>query len=411
VLSGARSVFNAVLTALAVGCAAGSNPAASPEPAPPFHAASLYATLQNDAESFTFEQGQWVESLGDAPFYGLAFYAHAAPGSPQEPAWQARAQSARLYALGLLTNADFFTGDLQQMVMSALGLIDYIDATGDRQDLPVLDTFLDRFDTLVKLIGWYIDAASDRSWALGTYGPTSISALVGLLNAQYALLVGGPRAADRRDWALEMAQHIDDRALTGAYYAFGAAGHQQPSLYPNVAMIAFQARLYELSHDEAHRTRALALYDAIQPLRLPDGRYYSEYDAVAFGAKTDDFSTLSSQNYTMLALLLLYEMTGKAHYVAEADTLLDALAPKIYGTWCLSQVHHESCMPACGAPEVCVIDACEGDACHEGLLHHFIDGRAALPSDPTFFCSGCNLQTLYVLWYRQARTPSMGGGQ
>ena len=30
-----------------------------------------------------------------------------------------------------------------------------------------------------------------------------------------------------------------------------------------------------------------------------------------------------------------------------------------------------------------------------------MDGNIAVPEDPEFFCSGCNLQLLYVLWYRQ----------
>jgi hypothetical protein len=31
-----------------------------------------------------------------------------------------------------------------------------------------------------------------------------------------------------------------------------------------------------------------------------------------------------------------------------------------------------------------------------------VDGRLAKPEDGTLFCSGCNLQTLYVLGYRRA---------
>mgnify|MGYP006897292372 CR=1 FL=1 len=34
---------------------------------------------------------------------------------------------------------------------------------------------------------------------------------------------------------------------------------------------------------------------------------------------------------------------------------------------------------------------------HEGkILHHWMNGRAAIPEDPEYFCSGCNLQTLYI---------------
>jgi len=44
---------------------------------------------------------------------------------------------------------------------------------------------------------------------------------------------------------------------------------------------------------------------------------------------------------------------------------------------------------------------CLDDVCHCGILHHWMDGRIALPSDPEFFCDGCNHQLLYLLWYRQ----------
>ena len=147
-----------------------------------------------------------------------------------------------------------------------------------------------------------------------------------------------------------IAQHIDERAYDGHFYAFGA-GRAGLVDYPNIAMIVFEARLYELTHDESYRARALQIYDALQPLRLPDGRYTSVYSAAEFGAKTNDYSTLSSQSYMTIALMMLYEITGKASYVREADAIVEALAQKIHGTWCLSNVHTETtCMPACAPP-------------------------------------------------------------
>lgn len=356
-------------------------------------------TLTQEALAFRIDRGDWLEDLGDAPFYGLAFYARApnAPGAD-------RAAQAHDRVVSLLTNADFFNGDLQEMVMSAHGLVEYVAATGDRRDLPVLDQFVDRIDNLLSLIGWYPDVDAQKSWALQTYGPTSIAALIGLLDAEYALLVGGDRKNDRIDWAVQMAQHIDDRAYNGSFYEFGA-GRTGLVDYPNIAMMVFEARLYELTHDESRRARALALYQALQPLRLPDGRYTSVYSASEFGAKTPDYSTLSSQNYMTIALMMLYEITGKASYVREADAIVEALVEKIHGTWCLSNVHAETtCMPACAPPApVCVVSTCSADACQPGMLHHWIDGRPAVPSDPTFFCSGCNLQMLYALQYRSTR--------
>jgi hypothetical protein len=386
---------------LALACdSAGTD--ASHEQLPPFREEALFAEVKGDAESFTMVDGEWTESLGDAPFYGLAFYARASQASSAPPSWKDRARAAHDRAVRLITNADFFNGDLQQILMSAHGLVEYIAATGDRSDLPVLDDFIDRFDKLVALIGWYVDVGGDKSWAIGEYGPTSISALVGLLDAEYAYLVGGERAAERLAWAVQMGQHIDDHAWGGSYYAFGA-GRDGLVDYPNIAMIIFESRLFELTQDDAHRARALALYQALQPLKLPDGRYYSAYSAAEMGAKTMDYSTLSSHAYWMIALMLLYEISGSAAYVAEMDTIAGVLGEKIHGQWCLADLHKtDACMPTCGSL-LCVSGGCEENACHGGMLHHWIDGRPALPSDPTFFCSGCNLELLYVLDYRKNR--------
>jgi hypothetical protein len=279
-------------------------------------------------------------------------------------------------------------------------------ATGDKSDLATLDTFVDRIDALVKLIGWYVNVAGDRSWAISTYGPTSVTALLGTLDAEYAYILGPSDTADARvAWATELYAHIDENAwnAAGGYYELGD-GRPGPDLYPNVAMIAFASRLYELTKDEQYKTRALALYDAIQPLKLTTNptRYYSAYSAMEMGAKTRDYSTLSSQSYLSLALMLLYEITGRAHFISEMDSVVDAMASLVIGTWCLSNVHTETCAPACGDPSVCVVSTCEPDACHEGLLHHWMDGRVAIPTDPTFFCSGCNLQMLYVMQYRRS---------
>jgi len=89
--------------------------------------------------------------------------------------------------------------------------------------------------------------------------------------------------------------------------------------------------------------------------------------------------------------------------VAEADTVLTFIRDYLVGTWRLSDLHRGTCQPACPAADVCVAVTCLPDAAHPGVLHHWMDGRLALPSDPEFFCSGCNLQLLYVMWYRQSR--------
>ena len=119
------------------------------------------------------------------------------------------------------------------------------------------------------------------------------------------------------------------------------------------------------------------------------------------GATTNDYSTLSSHNYLMLALAVLYEITEDPAYVLELDTLLDTMEHDLYGPWCLSHVHDNKCAPACADSDACVADTCRSDECGHAVLHHWIDGRAAIPTDPEFMCAGCNLQLLYVMWYRR----------
>lgn len=386
------------LAALLASCGA-ETVAPAPAPMPPFRHQAFYEALQGDAAHFTFSHGDWVEDYGDAAFYGLAFYAHTAAESPGN---LENARAARARSVSLLDGADLLHDDINELAMSALGLIDAMAASGDRSELPVLDGFVDNLDTLAKVFGYYLEDLEDQSWAFSAYGTTAVSALVGLINVQEAFVLGGERAADRVEWAKQMAAAISEHAWNGAIYDFG--GREIACIYPNVAMILLNARLFQLTGEEAYRTRALDTYRGIQAFKLPGEpvRYSSPYSAAEMGAKTDDYFTLSSQNYLVFALMTLSEITGDAAYLLEADSVLDTLSMRLQGAWCLSDRHEEACAPVCaGEGQVCVVDACTADTCQDGILHHWIDGRPAARTDPEYFCSGCNLQLLYVMWYRQ----------
>lgn len=365
-------------------------------PAPPFRHQTFADTLAQDAEAFTRRGGDWLEDYGDAPFYGLAYYAYTAPSS-------ATTLEARDRAVSNITDVDFFNSDLQEVTMSALGLIAYVDATGDRSVVPALDLFIDALDDLVgNVAGYYIYPGLVDSWALRTYGSTSISALLALINAEYAIRVGGERADARAAFAKVAGDKIAEVAYTGTGWAFGP-DDDRLYLYPNVAMILLDGRLFQLTGDARHRERAVAAHQAIQALKLADAptRYASPYSAEAMGAQTDDYSTLSSHNYLMLALAVLFEITNEPDYVVELDHVLDAMETQLYGAWCLSDVHPAACTPTCETESVCVADSCAADSCGHAVLHHWMDGRPAIADDPEFMCTGCNLQLLYVLWYRQ----------
>lgn len=372
------------------------------EPMPPFRHQSFYDTMRAHADHFTIIDGDWREDYGDAAFYGLAFYAHTTTAST-DPMRFARVETARSRAITLLDGADLVNGDINEYVMSAFGLLDAIEGTGDTTGLEQLDDFIFRLDALVAALGYYLEGLEGKSWAFDAYGTTAVSALIGLLNAQYAYARGGEIGTTRTEWARQMASVISERAWNGTTYDFG--GRDIACIYPNVAMILLNARLYQLTGDAAYRTRAVDTYRGIQVFKLPGEpvRYRSPYSAEVMGAKTDEYFTLSSQNYLALALMTLGEITADPAYVREADSVFDNLSEKLQGSWCLSHRHIDACLPACASADVCVVDACTPDACHGGVLHHWMDGRAALPADPEYFCSGCNLQLLYGLWYRQNR--------
>ena len=401
------------LTSVAAACSgSGDDDVVVPvKPAPPSRHAALVDALADDARSYAFHDGDWQEDLGDAPFFGLAWLARRAASGGLDDDGLARRDAAIARAKTLL-EGNLLEGEIQDRVMAALGMIEYVGASGDRSVVPEIDDFVDRLDSLTRTLGDYIEAGADRSWALRTYGPTAVTALVALVEAQYALLVGGDRAQERIDRVLAIDEKIRERALadlvdaaTGRQARAYAFAPGQPGLYdyPNLAMLLLKARLFRLTKREEFRLEARAVYVALQPLKLSDApaRYSSPYAKASIGIDTRDLSTLSSQNYLTLGLLLLFEITGDQRFVDEADRMFDAIAA-MRGPWCTSQVHDPSaCAPACAPGHACTGGACSADRCTTGLLHHVVDGRLARPEDGTLFCSGCNLQTLYVAGYRR----------
>ncbi|MBX3264804.1 MAG: hypothetical protein KF782_34350 [Labilithrix sp.] len=399
------------LVGAAAGCA--DEPVDVPvRPAPPSRHDALVDALADDARAFAFADGDWEEDLGDAPFYGLAWLARRAAAGELDAEGLARRDAALAHARSLVEGS-LLEGDVQDKVMAALGMIEYVGASGDRSVVPAIDDFVDRLDALTRTLGDYIEAGADRSWALRTYGPTAVTALVALVQAQHALLIGGERAGERIDRVVAIDAKIRERALTdladvatgrqarGYAFAPGQAGLYD---YPNLAMLLLKARLFRLTKREEFRLEARAVYVALQPLKLADApaRYASPYARASLGVDTRDVSTLSSQNYLTLGLLLLFEITGDQRFVDEADRMLDGVAA-MRGPWCASDVRDPAaCAPACASGQACVAGGCSADRCTTGLLHHVIDGRLATAEDGTLFCSGCNLQTLYVAGYRRA---------
>ena len=175
----------------AVACESTADDQVPVRPAPPSRHAALREALTTDARGLSFENGDWLEDLGDAPFFGLAWLSRRAADGPLPPEDAARLDASLARARVLLAS-DLLSGDLQEKVMAALGVIEHVAAAherGDSPDVVAVDAFLDRLDHLVGGLGDYLAGVEDASWAVRTYGPTAVTALIALVHAQYALLI------------------------------------------------------------------------------------------------------------------------------------------------------------------------------------------------------------------------------
>jgi uncharacterized protein YyaL (SSP411 family) len=331
---------------------------------------AFYDTLRGRAEAFDYVEGEWRDDYSDANFYGLAFYARVGV-ELEDPVYLERASEIHDFDLSVLqratTDLDWTVDHLEEVLYAALGLIEHASATGETDAIATLDTFIDLSNLLVESYDNYLDVSLGE-YAADTYGPTSITGGLALLNLQYAKYLDTPRTQDRIDAAVEIVQAIDEQAFDGQRYLF-RPGEDKLFLYPNSIMILVLCRLYELTGDRDYLQHAETAFEGVAPLRHERGFYRSPYSAEYMGAKTDEYSTLSSQNYFNLGLLLLYQNTGKELYLERFEEILTFLRLNLY------------------------------DDMQGRLLHHWIDGHIAQPDDPEYFCSGCNLQFLYVVWY------------
>ncbi|MFH1532936.1 MAG: hypothetical protein ABIK09_19605 [Pseudomonadota bacterium] len=329
----------------------------------------FYDEVRNHALGHDYLDGDWLEDFGDAAFWGPAFLVRV--GTEEDRGdYLAVAQEAFQRNLAVLRQATgdlgFFMDSLDEVLMSALGVIEVLSATGKTEGLYDLDALLDLVNLSVEGLGTYLDVDVD-SYALNTYGPTAITATVALLNLRYAELLDTPLVDERLATGRAMMAATDEKAWGGDAYLF-RPGEEKRYLYPNVITIMANTTAYRLTGEAAYRDRALQTYQGIQVLKAPDlGCYYSPYSAVTMGAQTEVYSTLSSQNYTIMALALLWEVTGDQTYRDEIVEIATFIEDRLW---------------------------------QDGrILHHWMDGHIAVPTDPEYFCSGCNLQFLYASWY------------
>lgn len=334
---------------------------------------AFYSELSVSALSFPRKDGAWDEHYGDAPFYGTAFNARAAVELGRADYREIADQSA-VHSLSLLRRAqadsNYFLEDLEQVMMATLGLIEHSAVRGDAAPPIEVEQTIDRINAFAVGLGRYVDLDAGQ-FAIRTYGPTAITAAVALLDLQYATYFDNETAAERTAEARRIIETIERKARTADGRGYRVRpGEDLLELYPNTMMMLVLCRLYERTGEDAYLDRAREVFEFIQPLKnRARGGYNSPYSAAEMGAKTDDYSTLSSQNYLTLALTLLYENTRDRRFFDEAIAVLRFIRARLY------------------------------DPAQHRVLHHFIDGRIAAPSDPEYFCTGCNYQLLYVVLY------------
>ncbi len=316
-----------------------------------------------------FVEGAWRSHYGDAPFYGPAFdLAHwAATG---DEAHRARAVAALDHDLAqveaALAQPAALLSDMEPLSMALLGLIEagqYIDEpryhTAADEMVAFVDLLAERFDD-------YLDVALGE-FAGDTYGPTAISSFLALVHLQHVFAHPDHQPELHLRRAAEILEHIHERAWDEGLGAYRFAPEDdRRMLYPNITMMLAYGRLFALTGEGEWLTRVEAIRDGIEPLRDPAGdHFHSPYSAEYMGASDEDYVTLSSQNYLLLGLWTVHIATGDPRWLADIDIVLAYL---------------------------------ESHLAHEGrILHHWMNGRVAIPEDPEFYCTGCNLQTLYVL--------------
>ena len=331
----------------------------------------LYEHLQEDALTFGYTQGEWTEDYGDAAAFGSYFYSHAGLSNNNEQ-YLHRAREAKEYNHSVVEQANndltWMFAHLEEVFMTVQGLIEYTIVFEETETQDAIEAMLNRIDLFMNASGDYLDIQAGE-FAADLYGPTAITAGLLLSYVQYASYQHNEYGADLLARAEEIAENLHDIAFDTDHYRF-APDNEKLYLYPNAIMLILLSQLYQQTHNEIYLERAKTIFEGIQPLYLSNlGCFRSPYSEEPEGAQTEEYSTLSSQNYLMIGLMTLYKETQDPMYLESIWGILHHIESRLYD-------EHE----------------------HK-IVHHWIDGRPANPSDPSYFCSGCNLQTLFILWY------------
>jgi len=352
---------------------------ATPEPTPGAalfdkHLPMLEAVVARLAAPEIFVDGQWHKHYGDAPMYGPAFDL-AWWARTQDVAHKDRAVAALERNLVVVEDAIADTlgavEQLETVAMSLLGLFEaglYLD---DERYHEAADTLMITLDSLTVGLGDYLEM-DVGAFAANTYGPTAISSFMALLHLEHALAHPDHDREHHLQRARDILKHVWEIAFDEQLGALRfAPDDTRLMLYPNITMMLAYGRAYQLDPDPQHIEKIRTLFAGIQPLKDPDGdNYHSPYSAEYMGATDPNYTTLSSQNYLMLGLWLAHTATGEVAWLDELELVLDFVATHLLDD-------------------------------HGRIVHHWMNGGPAVPEDPEYYCTGCNLQTLYMMMQLQ----------
>ena len=335
-----------------------------------------YSGMRDAVEGYVnldgkFVDGEWTEHWGDGSLFGPLYDLSASKVHSDSLHYERAIEALETNRARVLAAAPNLTDNLdnlETLSMSTLSLIESgaLVESSERYRLAA-DEMLIALESLAELYKDYLEIDAGE-FAANTYGPTALTAFLATVYLSYAQnypehnqAYYAQRAADvldrihRKVWDEEM-----------SVYRF-APGDERLMLYPNVTTMAALARAYQVTGERRFWERFELTFKGIQALKDDDGdHYHSPYSKESMGATDDDYTTHSSQNYLMLALIVAFQVSGEEQYLQEIDILLGFLENRLL----------------------------IGDQ----ILHHWMDGRAAAEPDPYIYCLGCNVQTLFILY-------------
>jgi hypothetical protein len=311
------------------------------------------AVLDHLVAEETQLEGDWDGDFGDAtawapPVLTLASTARCDP---------ALGELARLTLQREATLVREFTASFSgEALVGGFGLVETFAISGDPEVGQSATAIVEYAGSLLDLVGYLSRDAVEGSGL--PYGQTATTALLVALELRYVERVD-PADDGRLAAALGHIQAVEEAAWSAelGYYRFNE-DDDELHVYPNAAMMAVHALAGRLSGDAWHLDRAESLFDAVQPLWRPEaGGYHDSYQGTG-----DDYISLSTESYFILALQLLARERPDPRYLDAIDTLFSFIESRLYD------------------PTTAI------------AYHHWEYAERA-----DWYCTGCNFQLLYML--------------